>query len=115
MLYIMTLGKNNWWDLSHNQTLCQSFDWLHPSQDGMKQRGLFLEQLFEILTGHFHNAIAIGGQPIETYRRILDEFKGRLVNLQCIVRDLVMFVYDERSDVNAGYMTYMILPLGKRL
>jgi hypothetical protein len=23
-----------------------------------------------------------------------------------------MFVYDERTAVNAGYMTYMILPLG---
>jgi len=61
---------------------------------------------------HFHMSVAIGGQSIETYRRILDEFKGRLVNLQCIVRDLVMFVYDERTAVNAGYMTYMILPLG---
>ena len=79
----------------------------------MKQRGLFLEQPFEKLTGHFHNAIAIGGQPIETYHKILDEFKDRLVNLQCEIRDLVMFVYDERSDVNAGYMTYKILPLGK--
>ncbi len=62
---------------------------------------------------HFHLSVAIGGQPIETYRIILDEFKERLVNLQCMVRDLVMFVYDERSDVNAGYMTYKILPLGK--
>jgi len=64
---------------------------------------------------HFHMSVAIGGQPIETYHKILDEFMDRLVNLQCMVRDLVMFVYDERSDVNAGYMTYMILPLGKRL
>jgi 2'-5' RNA ligase len=62
---------------------------------------------------HFHMSVAIGGQPIETYHEILDEFKDRLVNLQCMIRDLVMFVYDERSDVNAGYMTYMILPLGK--
>jgi len=62
---------------------------------------------------HFHMSVAIGGQPIETYRTILDEFKDRLGNLQYTVRDLVMFVYDERSDVNAGYMTYKILPLGK--
>jgi 2'-5' RNA ligase len=62
---------------------------------------------------HFHMSVAIGGQPIETYHEILDEFKDRLVNLQCMIRDLVMFVYDERSDVNAGYMTYMILLLGK--
>jgi hypothetical protein len=62
---------------------------------------------------HFHMSVAIGGQPIETYHEILDEFKDRLVNLQCMIRDLVIFVYDERSDVNAGYMTYMILLLGK--
>jgi len=60
---------------------------------------------------HFHMSVAIGGQPIETYRTIFDEFKDRLVNLQCEIRDMVMFVYDERSDVNAGYMTYKILPL----
>lgn len=64
-------------------------------------------------TYHFHMSVAIGGQPIETYRMILDEFKDHLVNLQCMVRDLVMFVYDERTAINAGYMTYMILPLGK--
>jgi len=62
---------------------------------------------------HFHMSVAIGGQPIETYHKILREFKDRLVNLQCEIRDLVMFVYDERTDVNAGYMTYKILPLGK--
>ena len=60
---------------------------------------------------HFHMSVAIGGQPIETYRKILDEFKNRLENLQYMVRDLVMFVYDERSDVKAGYMTYKILTL----
>jgi len=59
----------------------------------------------------FHMAVALGGQPIETYHRILDEFKGRLGNLQYTVRDLVMFVYDERTALNAGYMTYKILPL----
>jgi len=62
---------------------------------------------------HFHMSVAIGGQPIDTYRTILDEFKDRLINLQCEIRDLVMFVYDERSDVNAGYMTYKILLLGR--
>lgn len=61
---------------------------------------------------HFHMTVAIGGQHIETYRQILDEFKDSLVNLQCMIRELVMFVYDERTAVNAGYMTYKILPLG---
>lgn len=61
---------------------------------------------------HFHMSVAIGGQPIETYRTILDEFKDRLVNLPCAVREMVMFVYNERTAVNAGYMTYRIFPLG---
>ncbi|MCK6585509.1 MAG: 2'-5' RNA ligase family protein, partial [Anaerolineales bacterium] len=61
---------------------------------------------------HFHMTIAIGGQPLETYRMILGEFKNRLVNQSCTIREMVMFVYDERTAVNAGYMTYMILPLG---
>lgn len=61
---------------------------------------------------HFHMTVAIGGQPVETYRRILDEFKNPLVNLPCMIRELVMFVYDERTAVNAGYMAYRILPLG---
>ncbi len=60
---------------------------------------------------HFHLTVAIGGQPIETYRKIYDEFKDRLVNLSCTIREMVMFVYDERTAVNAGYMTYMIIPL----
>jgi 2'-5' RNA ligase len=60
---------------------------------------------------HFHMTVAIGGQPIETYHTILDEFRNRLVDLQCKIRELVMFVYDERTAVNAGYMTYRILPL----
>ncbi|MCK6585418.1 2'-5' RNA ligase family protein [Chloroflexi bacterium CFX2] len=61
---------------------------------------------------HFHMTVAIGGQPIETYRTILNEFKDRLMNLPCTVREMVMFVYDERTAVNAGYMTYMILRFG---
>lgn len=63
---------------------------------------------------HFHMTVAIGGPPFETYRKILDEFKDRLVDLPCTVREIVMFVYDERNAVNAGYMTYKILPLGIR-
>jgi len=51
MLYIMTLDKNDWWDLNRNQTLFRSFDWLHPSLGGLKQRGLFLGQQSKIISG----------------------------------------------------------------
>ena len=57
--------------------------------------------------------VAIGDQPIEVYRKIWNEFSGRLVNLSYTVREIGMFVYDEKDDLNAGYMTYLILPLGK--
>ncbi len=63
---------------------------------------------------HFHMSVAIGGQPIETYRRIYNEFAGRLSDLRYTIREIVMFVYDERDEPNAGYMTYMILPLGNQ-
>jgi 2'-5' RNA ligase len=62
---------------------------------------------------HFHMTVAIGGVPVEAYRKIKDEFSERLVNIQYTVRELVMFIYDERYSLNAGYMTYMTLPLGK--
>ncbi len=62
---------------------------------------------------HFHMTVAIAGQPIETYRKIYREFSGRLNELQYAVQELVMFVYDEMYSVNAGYMTYMIMPIGK--
>ena len=62
---------------------------------------------------HFHMTVLIGGQPIEVYRKIEAEFLDRLKDLRLTVREMVMFVYDEREEVNAGYMTYMILPLGK--
>lgn len=57
---------------------------------------------------HFHMTVAIGNQPIETYRKIQSEFSDRRVNLAYTVRELVMFVYDDRYTMNAGYMTYHI-------
>lgn len=62
---------------------------------------------------HFHMTVTIGNQPVETYRKIMDEFSGRLKNLQYTVRELVMFVYDDTFSLKTGYMTYMVLPVGK--
>jgi len=62
---------------------------------------------------HFHMTVAMGNQPIETYRMIKNEFSDRLTNLQYTVREIAMFVYDDLDSINAGYMTYMILPVGK--
>ena len=60
---------------------------------------------------HFHMTVAIGGQPVETYKKIFSEFAGHLKDLQYIVRELGMFVYDDKEEINAGYITYKILPL----
>jgi 2'-5' RNA ligase len=62
---------------------------------------------------HFHMTVAMGNQPVETYRQIKDEFSGRLTNLQYQIRELILFVYDDPDTINAGFMTYMILPVGK--
>jgi len=62
---------------------------------------------------HFHMTVAIGGQPIATYRKIHSEFSARVHGLLYIVRDLGIFVYDESDEVYANYIIYKILPLGK--
>jgi 2'-5' RNA ligase len=62
---------------------------------------------------HFHMSVAIGGQSIEIYQKIQNEFSDRLINIQYTVRELVMFVYDDSNAIEAGYMTYLILPLGE--
>lgn len=61
---------------------------------------------------HFHMTVAIGNQPIQTYRKVKDEYSERLTNLTFSVQEIVMFVYDDSYSMNAGYMTYMILPIG---
>jgi 2'-5' RNA ligase len=63
---------------------------------------------------HFHMTVTIGKQPFEIYRNIQNEFSNRILNLQFTVKDLVMFIYDDMMTMDSGYMTYMILPLGKR-
>jgi len=61
---------------------------------------------------HFHMTVAIGGQPIETYKKIYNEFEGRLKDLQFTVGDLGMFVYDEIEESNSGYIIYKMMLLG---
>ena len=55
--------------------------------------------------------VAIGGQPFEVYRKIQAEFSSRLVNLQYLVQEIALFVYDDNASLAGGYMTYMVLPL----
>ena len=62
---------------------------------------------------HFHMTVAIAGQPHEVYRGIHEEFSSRLVNLKFMVEEMVMFIYDDDASLAKGYMTYMVLPLGR--
>ena len=63
---------------------------------------------------HFYMTVAIGGQPIDTYQKIHDEFLGCLNDLKYTVQELVMFVCDEMYMMYVGYMTYRILPIGNK-
>ena len=63
---------------------------------------------------HFHMTVAMGGQPVEIYRRIYNEFEGRLNSVQCMVRELGLFVYDEMEEVRSGYVLYKIVPVASQ-
>lgn len=99
-----------WLDVKETEVLRRLHDRVNRE---LSERFGNVQAAFDGPDYHFHMTIAISGQSIETYRKIVDEFSGRLVNLQYAVRELAMFVYDEMYSMNAGYMTYMILPVGK--
>lgn len=63
---------------------------------------------------HFHMTVAIGGQPFEVYQKILAEFSGRVVNPNSMLQELALLGYDDEASLDKGYLTYMVLPLGKQ-
>lgn len=62
---------------------------------------------------HFHMTVMMGGQPIDVYRKIYNEFGALTPTLQFQVRELAMFVYDEPLQPHGEYLTYKILPMGE--
>jgi len=99
-----------WLDVRETEVLRQIHTRVHQE---LAERFGNVQAAFDGPDYHFHMTVAIGSQSTEIYRKILDEFSERLVNLQYTVRELAMFIYDEMYSLNAGYMTYMILPIGK--
>lgn len=99
-----------WLNVQETEILRQLHNRLHQE---LGTRFGNVQAAFDGVDYHFHMTVAIGSQSTETYRKILDEFSGTITNLQYTVRELAMFVYDETYSINAGYMTYMILPIGK--
>ena len=55
--------------------------------------------------------IAIGAQPLTVYQIMYAEVSSTPVHLDYIAQELALFVYDDEANLNAGYMTYKILPL----
>ena len=71
-----------------NQELTLHFGNVSAAFDGSKYR--------------FHMTVAIGGQPIETYHKIQDEFSDRLINLQYTVKDLLcLYMLIETQSMRA--------------
>lgn len=99
-----------WMDVEETQTLRQLHDRLNEE---LAVRFGNVQAPYDGLQYHFHMTVARGNQPVETYRRIKKEFSNRLTNLRYTIQELAMFGYDDTNSMAGGYMTYMILSLGK--
>jgi len=98
-----------WIDIQETNYLRQLHDRINQE---LEQRFNNTQAYADGASYHFHMSVAIGGQPIEVYRRLFDEISDRMVNLKYTVHELAMFVYDEPIALYSNYMTYKILPLG---
>jgi len=66
-------------------------------------------------TYHFHMTIAIGTQPYSVYQKVVNSYESTRIDLRFLAKKLAMFVYDENFQLDRGYMTYKILPLGSQV
>jgi len=78
-----------------NQELAESFEDTKAAYDGTDFK--------------FHATLAVGGQPMEVYRRIYTEYKDLSVNLRYTATQVGLAYSD--SDTTEGLITYRILPL----
>jgi 2'-5' RNA ligase len=60
----------------------------------------------------FHMAIALGGRPLEVYRRAHAELAGEPVDRVCRLERLALMVYEEPIRADGEFMTYKVLRLG---
>jgi 2'-5' RNA ligase len=99
-----------WIDIQETNYLRQLHDRINQE---LEQRFNNTQAYADGASYHFHMSVAIGGQPIEVYKKVYDEIPDRVVNLKFTAHELAMFVYDEPIDLEGNYMTYKILSLGK--
>ena len=83
-------------------------------KDELSQRFGDTQAPFDGSEYHFHMTVNMGGQPIDVYRRFLEEISNPRVDLRYTVRELAMFVYDEPMGQAGEYLSYKILPIGKK-
>jgi 2'-5' RNA ligase len=60
----------------------------------------------------FHATLAVGGQPVDVYRRIYAEYGPVRANLTYTARELAMYYVEGDTHAAEGFV-YKILPLGK--
>ena len=70
--------------------------------------------LFDGPEYHFHTTVELGGQPAEVYRKIYTKYEHIEVNLTFAARQIVMFYSGDLDGEPDNFITYKILPLGKK-
>lgn len=100
-----------WLDVQETEHLRHLHDRLNQE---LTQRFGDTQADFDGASYHFHMTVMIGGQPIDVYRRFYTEIPERKINLRYTVCELAMFVYDEPMGPKGEYLTYKILPIGRR-
>ena len=98
-----------WLDVQETEHLRQLHERVNQE---VGQRFKNTQAAFDGASYHFHMTVAMGGQPLDVYRKLYSELSNRRVNLQYTVNELAMFVYDEPLSSTGDYMTYKIAPVG---
>ena len=99
-----------WIDVEETRALRNLHNQLN---DELNQRFGHTPADFDGESYHFHMTVAMGGQPVETYRKFYSEIPDPKINLRFTVRELAMFVYDEPIGPTSEYLCYRILPVGR--
>ena len=63
----------------------------------------------------FHITVTAGGQPSSVYRQIAGALRPPALPRTCRIREIMMCYFDDDSYAMGTYITYKILPLGRRV
>lgn len=99
-----------WVDVLQTETLCQLHQQLNSE---LEQRFANTQADHDGAGYHFHMTVMIGGQPLNIFQQLLEALPQRKVGRSFVTTELAMFVYDEPIDLEQGYMTYKVVPIGR--